>query len=231
MKREYTDVGLLTKDMLLMALDETDNKYAMIIPVKEMPETASAPATQEKTVLSDHKITYIEGLQSSEQKEYTFNYHRDNINALKQFAGKQVSFLERNPDNTGERFKGTLNFGRNGVSPNGVEEGRIFITVNDADEFPIEDVRDIIKPTAIITSALNDVELVGTASKTITLETSPLATVAAVSDSSSIATAAIADGKLTITGVAAGNTIVRLTVSATGEASSVRTIAVTVKSA
>lgn len=227
--REYTDVGLLTKDMLLMVLDETDNKYKMLIPVKEMPETASAPAQQEKTVLSDHKLTYVEGLQSSDQKTYAFNYHRDNINVLKSYANKQVSFLERNPDNTGEKFKGSLKFGRNSASPNNVTEGQIFITVNDAEEFPINDVRDIVKPTAIITSPLNDVILTGTESTIIPIETSPLATVSATSGSTSIATASYATGKLTITGVATGNTFITLVTSATGEASSTRTIAVTIK--
>lgn len=231
MERIYTDVGLLTKGMELMVLDDTDNKFAMLIPVREMPETASAPATQEKTVLSDGKLTYIEGLQSSDQKTYAFNYHRDNINALKQVAGKQCTFLERNPDNTGEKFRGTLSFGRNSVSTNSLTEGQIFITVNDAEQFPINDVRDIVKPTAIITSPLNEVTLTGTGSTIITIETSPSATVEATSGSTSIATASYSSGKLTITGVAAGNTFVTLVTSATGEASSTRTIAVTIKSA
>lgn len=230
-ERYYTDNGYITKGMSLNILDETDNKYKMLIPVSEMPETASAPSTQQKTVLSDSKHTYVEGLQSSEQKTYAFNYHRDNINVLKQYAGKPLTFLERNTDDTGEKFKGTLKFGRNSASVDALLQGQIFITVNEADEFPISDVRDLIKPTAVVTSPLPNVELTGTGSEIVPLELSEGATATVTSTSTSIATATLAEGKITITGVAAGNCFVEINVSATGEASSKRTIAVKVNPA
>lgn len=228
MERYYTDNGYITKGMSLNVLG-TDGKYFMLIPVSEMPETASAPSTQQKTVLSDVKHTYVEGLQSSEQKTYAFNYHRDNIEILKQYANKPLSFLERNTDNTGEKFKGTLKFGRNSASVDSLLQGQIFITVNEADEFPVKDVRDIIKPTAIITSALPDVNVAIAGTSLIAIETSPDATVTATSGSTSIATATLDGGVLTVTGVAKGNTFITLETSATGEATSVRTIAVTVE--
>lgn len=228
MERYYTDNGYITKGMSLNVLG-TDGKYFMLIPVSEMPETASAPSTQQKTVLSDVKHTYVEGLQSSEQKTYAFNYHRDNIEILKQYANKPLSFLERNTDNTGEKFKGTLKFGRNSASVDSLLQGQIFITVNEADEFPVKDVRDIIKPTAIITSALPDVNVAIAGTSLIAIETSPEATVTATSGSTSIATASLSEGVLTVTGVAKGNTFITLETSATGEATSVRTIAVTVE--
>ena len=231
MTRYYTDNGYITKGMSLNVLDQDDGLFQMLIPVSEMPETASAPSTQQKTVLSDEKHTYVEGLQSSEQKTYAFNYHRDNIERLKQFANKPLTFLERNSDNTGEKFKGTLKFGRNSASVDSLLQGQIFITVNEAEEFPIKDVRDIVKPTAVITSPLSDIELVGTESNVMVIETSPSATVSATSSSNSVASASYNAGKLTITGVATGNCFITLVTSATGEASSTRTIAVTVKSA
>lgn len=227
MERYYTDNGYITKGMSLNVLGN-DGKYSMLIPVSEMPETASAPSTQQKTVLSDVKHTYVEGLQSSEQKTYAFNYHRDNIAILKQYANKPLTFLERNTDNTGEKFKGTLKFGRNSASVDSLLQGQIFITVNEADEFPINDVRDLIKPTAIITSALPDAEITVGGTSVIPIETSPEATVTATSTASTIATATLENGILTITGVAVGNCFITLVTSATGEASSTRTIAVTV---
>lgn len=226
--RNYTDVGLISKHSSLNIQDVTDGKFFLLVPTTTLPATKGAPATVDKTVLTDGSMTQVEGLQSNDQKTYTFNYHRDNIRQLKKYKGKKLTFIERNPDNTGERFIGTLAFGRTDVSVNGIVQGNIFITVESADDDPIDDVRDLIKPTAIITNALEDVNLTGTGSVVVPIETSEGAAVAVASASTSIATATYADGKLTVTGVAAGSTFINLTVSKTGEATSYRSIAVNV---
>lgn len=226
-ERYYTDKGFISKGASLNILD-TDGKYFMLIPTTDMPETKGAPSTQAKTVLTDSSVTEVEGLQTNSQKTYTFNYHRDNIRQLKKYAGKSLSFLERNPDNTGEMYKGTMQFGRSSMSVDGIVQGQMFITVNEANEFPVDDVRDLMKKTAVITSPLPDLVITGTNKMEVILETSPKATVKAVSASASIATATYADGKLTVTGVAEGNTLVNLEVSCEGEATSYRSIAVEV---
>lgn len=228
MGRYYTDKGVLSKGACLMVMD-SDGKYMLLVPTTNLPATKGAPATVEKTVLTDNAVTQVEGLQTNDQKTYTFNYHRDNIIQLNKFTGKNLSFLERNADDTGERFTGTMVYGRSGIEVNGIEQGEIYITVTSADDVPINDVRDLVKQTAVIVSPLNDITLSGTEANVQTIETSAGASVTATSDSSTIATAAYTDGKLTITGVAAGNTTVKLVTSKTGEATSYRTINVTVE--
>lgn len=228
MERYYTDKGFISKGASLMILDDTDSKYFMLLPTTDMPETKGAPSTQAKTVLTDGSVTEVEGLQTNDQKTYTFNYHRDNIKQLKKYVGKSLSFLERNPDNTGEKFTGTMKFGRSALSVDGIVQGQLFITVNSAEELPIDDVRDIIKKTAVITTPLPDVTITGTNTIELAIETSEKATVTATSASNSIATANYSNGKLTITGVAAGYTMINLETSATGEAKSYRSIAVEV---
>lgn len=225
MERVYTDKGFISKYSTLNVLGD-DSKFSLLLPVSEMPETRTAPDQVDKTVLSDGGYTYAEGLQGSDTKQYTFNYHRDNVRALKKVKGKELTFLERNPDNTGERYKGTLTYSRNSLAVNGIVQGTIYITVSSADEDAIDDVRDLVKPTAIITTPLNDVVVDKQGTYEVQLETSPNATVTATSSSASIATASIAANKLTITGVAKGFAMVELAVSATGEATSYRTIAV-----
>lgn len=227
MERVYTDKGFISKYSTLNVLGD-DSKFSMLLPVSEMPETRTAPDQVDKTVLSDGGYTYAEGLQGTDTKQYTFNYHRDNVRALKKVKGKELTFLERNPDNTGERYKGTLTYSRNSLAVNGIVQGTIYITVSSADEDAIDDVRDLVKPTAIITTPLNDVVVDKEGTYEVQLETSPSATVTATSSSATIATATIAANKLTITGVAKGFAMVELTVSATGEATSYRTIAVEV---
>lgn len=227
MERVYTDKGFISKYSTLNILGD-DSKFSLLLPVSDMPETRTAPDQVDKTVLSDGGYTYAEGLQGTDTKNYTFNYHRDNVRALKKVKGKELTFLERNPDNTGERYKGTLTYSRNSLAVNGIVQGTIYITVSSADEDAIDDVRDLVKPTAIITTPLNDVVVDKEGTYEVQLETSPNATVTATSSSASIATASIAANKLTITGVAKGFAMVELAVSATGEATSYRTIAVEV---
>ena len=231
MERYYTDKGFISKGASLMILDDTDSKYFMLLPTTDMPETKGAPSTQAKTVLTDGSVTEVEGLQTNDQKTYTFNYHRDNIKQLKKYVGKSLSFLERNPDNTGEKYTGTMKFGRSALSVDGIVQGQMFITVNSAEELPIDDVRDIIKKTAVITTPLPDVTITGTNSIEIAIETSEKATVTATSASTSIATVNYSSGKLTITGVAAGYTMINLVTSAAGEAPSYSSIAVEVVAA
>lgn len=230
MPRAYTDKGLLSKDSALMVYDTTLSKYKLLIPTTDLPETKGAPSTQEKTVLTDHSVTEIEGLQTNAQKTYTFNYHRDNLIQLNKFVNKTLQFMEVNPDLTGEKFTGTLVYGRSAVSVDGVVQGQIFITVNSAEDLPVTDARSEIVNTAVCTTPLNDIELqYKTSSVVIDLKTEPTdATVTAASSSASIATAAVTNGKLTITGVAQGNAMITLTIEKSGEATSYRTIAVTV---
>lgn len=227
-ERNYTDVGFISKGALLRVQD-TDGKYKMLIPVVSMPETKSAPNTQAKTVLSDGSITYTQGLQDNAQKAYTFNYHRDNLRALNKFVNKSITFIEENPDHTGERFTGSLVYGRSAMEVDGIVQGQIFITVTSADDLPLDDVRDITKKTAIVTTPLNDIVIEGTGKYEIMLDTSVGATITAKSSSDSVATVNFSDGKLTVTGVAKGYAFVELEISATGEATSNRTIAIEVQ--
>lgn len=230
MERYYTDEGILSKGASLNVQDETDSLYFLLVPTTTLPATLGAPQTVDKTVLTDNVMTNVEGLQSADQKTYTFNYHRDNIRQLKKYAGKKLNFLERNADNTGEKFSGTFAFGRSDVAVNGIEQGTIYITVSKADTYPVDDVRDLVKKTAIITNELEKINITGTGSVSEIIETSEGATVTAESASTSIATCTYENGKLTVTGVAKGNTFINLTVSAAGEATSYRSIEVSVES-
>ena len=230
--RTYTDQGIISAGSGLYVYDSKDSKFHLLIPTTDLPATKGAPDTVEKTVLTDSSVTEVEGLQTNDQKEYTYNYHRDNIRALKKYAGTVQTFLERNGmDFTGEKFTGTLSMGRDAVSANGILQGKFFITVNSAEEYPVDDIRDLIEKTAIIVTPLPSVEIAGTKNVVIDLEVSEGASVTAKAEGTGVCTVNCESNKLTITGVAAGHDIVELTCSATGEATSVRTVMVTVVNA
>lgn len=231
MKREYQDIGLLSKDSALYVYDDTLQKYVLLIPTTDLPETKGAPATVEKTVLTEHTTTEVEGLQTNDQKTYNFNYHRDNINRIKLFMNKVVKLLEVNSDYTGEAYTGTIKLARNSVEVNGIVQGSMYVTVNSSDELPIEDVRDLIAPTAVLTTPLNDIEVAKTGKIEIVLEANPSdATFDVQSADSSVATATADNNKLTVAGVAAGFTKVVITTKKDGEASSIRSFLVEVVS-
>lgn len=225
--RTYTDKGIISAGSGLYV--QVNGLYQLLIPTTDLPATKGAPETVEKTVLTDSSVTQIEGLQTNDQKEYTFNYHRDNIRRLKLFAGEVHTFIERNGmDFTGEKFTGTLSIGRDAISVNGVMQGKFYITVNSAEEYPIDNIYDLIQKTAIVTTPLPTVNLTVGGTKAITLETSEDATFTVTSEADSVATATKTDNTVTITAVAAGSTFIDVNCSATGEATSTRTIMVIV---
>ena len=228
--RTYTDKGIISAGSGLYV--QVGGLYQLLIPTTDLPATKGAPETVEKTVLTDSSVTQIEGLQTNDQKEYTFNYHRDNIRRLKLFAGEVHTFIERNGmDFTGEKFTGTLSIGRDAISVNGVMQGKFYITVNSAEEYPIDNIYDLIQKTAIVKTPLPTVQIAIGGTKSITLETSENASFSVSSEATSVATVAKNNNTITITGVAAGSTFIDVTCSASDEASSTRTIMVIVSNA
>ena len=223
--RAYTDIGAAVFDK------KSNGKFSLFIPVTNIPATGSAPDQQEKTVTTDVVKTYIQGRQDTPQKEFTFYAHRDNFNILKEASNKEKEFLQINPDGTGWKYNGFVSFYQDEVSVGNNIEGKFVLTVTDREELPLNDVRDLIEDTAVIASVLDDsAEITGTGTKEINVVTTPAdATITATSSSDDVATVAVADKKITITGVKKGYAIITLVVANTGYASQTRTIAVEVK--
>lgn len=230
LKRDYDSKGIISAGAMICVYDDTLAKYILLVPTTDMPAGPGAPDTIDNPILTTSYIGQVEGKQTLEQKEYTINWSRDNIRRLNKYSGKPLSFLEIDgQEYTGRKFNGTLTFDKDSYSDNAIMPGKVWITVTE-DLGYVDDVRDIYAETAIITSPLPEQVISGTATATVSLKTSASATVTATSEATSVATATInvTTGNLEITGVAAGHTIVKLVCSATGEASSERTILVTV---
>lgn len=225
--RNYSSTGIISAGSGIYVKDETLKKFVLLVPTSDMPG-GSAPETIENPLLTVSVNGQVEGKQSMEQKPFTFNWNRDNIRRLQAFAGKEVELLERDGmEYTGHLYNGTIAFDKADISDNAIMNGNMWITVTE-DKGLVDDVRDIIAKTAIVASPLSNLVIKGTNNVQMAVEGSANATITCKSETTGVATANYSEGILTVTGVTAGNTIVEVTASATGEASSKRTFLVTV---
>lgn len=224
--RAYTDIG-----SAIFVKRAGQSKYSLWLCVTNIPATGSAPDTVETTVTTSRSKNYVFGRKDNPQKECTFMAHRDNFMILKEDYNKKLDFLQVNPDGTGWRFQGYVSFYQDEISLAGALTGKAVITVSSADELPVDDVTDIIEETVTFISAIDDiVEIAPEGTREIAIETDPSdATVAVESKTTSVATASYASGKVTITGVAAGSSLVKITASKSGCANGVTYVLVIVK--
>lgn len=182
------------------------------------------------TAIGNPQATSVEGRTENPQKTIPFFLHRDNINILESIKGETHDFLRLLPDFTGFKYSGQVSYMANNTDVGSLEQGQITITPTSSDEY-VENCYGLVEDTVVFKNAIDEViTLSGTGTKELTLDPEPTdATLTVTSGSTAVATAAIANKKLTITAVAAGNTIVKITGAKSGYASFVRTILVIVE--
>ena len=213
-----------------LLMKKANGKYSILLPIEGTGENGSAPSQLDKTAIGNRQATSVEGRTENPQKQMPFFAHRDNINILENIKGENHEFLRLLPDFTGFKYSGTINYMLNNTDVGSLEQGQITITPTSSDEY-VENCYGLIEDTVVFTNSIDEVvTLTGTASKAINLSPNPAdATLAATSSTTGVATAAIANKVLTITGVAAGTSIITITASKTNYATFTRTILVIVK--
>lgn len=190
-----------------------ETKYHLWLPLTNIPATGSASETIDTTVTTARTKTATAGRSDPGQKECTYMAHRDNFMILKNDNRKVLDFLQVNPDGTGHKFQGKVTSYQDEVSVGSNLTGKAVITVTQSDEEPIMNVMDLIQETVTFVSAIPAiVKLKAQGTAAITVDTDPSdATVTGASDTEAVATVEIKSGVATITGVAAGSAIVKLT--------------------
>lgn len=213
-----------------LLMKKANGKYSILLPVEGTGENGSTPAQLDKTAIGNFQATSVEGRAENPQKTIPFFLHRDNIKILEGIAGETHDFLRLLPDFTGFKYSGQVSYMANNTDVGSLEQGQITITPTSKDEY-VENCYDLVEDTVIFTSGIDEVVTIAeNGTKEIALTTSPAdATITAVSDTVGVATAAVASGKLTITGVAAGSAIVTLTATKSGYASFERSVFVIVE--
>lgn len=222
---EHLGAGLFTK--------KSNGKYSLFMPLTGTGENGSTPDQLEKTVIGNESKTYVKGRKDNPQITIPFYAHRDNYRILEEAKETPQEFLRVNPDLTGIKYSGEVDYSTDNTDVGSLIQGTLTITVNRYDGY-VDDVSSLIENTAIITNTIPESVTITKAagdnhSATITVDTAPAAaTVAAVSETTSVATVSVSSKTITVTGVEVGTAIVEITTSGTGLASFKRTFIVEV---
>lgn len=219
---EHRGSGIFTK--------KANGKYSLFLPVTGTGENGSAPAQLDKTVIGNPQSTSVEGRTENPQKTLPFYAHRDNIAILEEAKGKPQEFLRVLPDFTAMKYSGTVNYRLTNTDVGGLEQGEMTITPTSKDEY-VENCYELLEDTALIVNSIPEtVTVEGTGTYEINVSTNPSeATITVSSDTEGVATATAEGKKVTITGVAEGSAIVKITTQATDYQSFTRTVLVIVK--
>lgn len=221
---EHLGAGLFNK--------KSNGKYSLFMPLTGTGENGSAPDQLEKTVIGNATKTYVKGRKDNPQITIPFYAHRDNYRILEEASRTPQEFLRVNPDMTGIKYAGEVDYKTDNTDVGSLIQGELSITVTRFDGY-VDNVSDVIENTAIIESEIpEEVNIAANGTYSIDVDTNPAsATVAAVSETPAVATVTVAGKKITITGVAAGSAIIEITTSATNNASFKRTLIVFVSEA
>ena len=193
-------------------------KYSLFIPLETVPSVAGNPESIEYDVTTSSTKGKIPGKVTLEEKETDIYNHRDNMRRLESFKDKTLEFLKVLPDYSGEKFTGKVSFSSQDSTSGEVEKATMKITPSSYQGI-VENCFDLIQPTCHFTTPIESVIYLSATDKkaqVINVGVEPASgTVEVVSETPSIATATCEDKTVTITPVAKGSTLVRLTAKET----------------
>ena len=204
-----------------------------MIPTVETPFIGSDVAEVEIKVSSSSVVTKINGVETLNAAETNVYMHRDCLRLLEKLNGKDIELISMAGDFTGFRYTATVSYTPSNAAMDDAWQGTIKLTPKTKPVY-VENCYELIVPTAFFESNIDSVIELATTTGTFTQDIKMKnedATFTAESAKTSVATAQASSSKLTITGVAAGSTVVTLKSSLEGYASWETTILVIVPAA
>jgi len=118
---------------------ESAETLTVLADIKDYPDLGGAPEQLETTTLVDKAKVYIEGLESNDSKEFTFNYTKATYDALLALKGLEKYYgIYFGEDGIDGKFvgKGTASVYIVGAGANAVREMKLTITLSE----PFEEV-------------------------------------------------------------------------------------------
>lgn len=210
-----------------------DGKFALLIPTVETPFIGREIGEVEIKVSSADTVTKVEGVETLNAAETTVYMHRDTIRKLEKVNRKTINIISLAGDFTGYKSAVTVSYTPSNATLDDAWQGTIKLTPVSAPEY-IDNCFPLLIQTAHFVGAIPspigmDGELTVGEAHTFTVNTKPTsATVKATSEDTSIATVSVANDIVTITGVKAGATVIKLETELEGYQSWETTVAVIV---
>lgn len=228
-----TSRGMTAEYGQLNVYDTTLNKYVLFLPLETLPAVVGSTNTVENDVTTSRTIGKIKGKKTIDDKEITFLWHRDNIERLNQFVGKQCDFLVSYKDGTGWKFSGEITYKNDDGTSGDKLTGTITVIASKVDDVATTNVLDLMAKTCVITNADFPSELhlsLTNGTQDVAVKFSSASASCEVESDNDAIKVQYTDGKITIstTSSEATNGIVKVTPKATGEASWIQYILVTV---
>lgn len=157
---------------LLLVKEAGELKYSLLCPLETVPSVFGAPESFDYNFLSSATKGKIMGKEEMESKDVEFFWHRDNIIRLESLQGKVLDFLDYYQDFSARAFSGTLR-----VRPNdaGAEilKGTVTITPLSGTTTSLLDCRDLVKPTVRFLSTIPDKLTIGQTPSVVNLSVAP----------------------------------------------------------
>ncbi|MGX8835323.1 hypothetical protein ACWG0P_14070 [Amedibacillus sp. YH-ame6] len=214
----------------LYGLDEALAKYKLLLPLIKVPFIKQTTNEVEIKVACSDTITKVNGVTSLESSEADIYLHRDVLRILEKLNGKTLPLIAKTGEHVGYKYNGTITYTPSDAEMDAAWQGTVKITPVSKPEYIDNCLPLLVRTVKFVSPVPSMVELnetTGTYVTTISLsEVGANATVK--SCDTAIATATIADNKLTVTGVKEGSTIIEITSVLEGFASWTTTIHVTV---
>lgn len=234
-----TNRGMTGEYGQLNVYDDTLNKYVLLLPLETLPSVVGSTNTVDNDVTTSRVIGKIKGKKTIDDKDITFLWHRDNIERLNEFVGKQCDFLVSYKDGTGWKFSGEITYRNDDGSASDKLTGTLTIIASDVDDIATSNVLDMMAKTCVITNNNFPSEVVlekstgegKTSTKDVTVKFSNATATCDVTSDNTAITATYTSGKIAISTTSTTETtgIVKVVPKASGEASWTQYILVVVK--
>lgn len=203
----------------------SETKYHIVTAVPSMPSFAGEPNTIDYSTTTNKAITNIPAKNTTNNVEINMPYNLDNINICKKLKGEKCSYAYIDLNNfSGSTFSGTATYRIADIGTDSAKEIILTIVVSAWDDEIAYDMYSLFMDTVTFNDNIPEVVHLDSSASAenkkieIKIVTDPSsATPTVTSDTQGVATATYASGNLTITAVAKGSSLVRLSVESTDD--------------